>query len=118
VVGVATRGNNWSANCNSGFDLFINPNLASPVRFFFTFCGGCQFGLRLFLGPLVRLSGDERHHEAFSTPERMAEYREQTPLGRNGAPSEVAQVVLFLASDASSFVTGALVDINGGRFLR
>ena len=59
-----------------------------------------------------------RHHEAFSTPERMEEYRRQTPLGRNGTAEEVAQAVLFLAGDASAFLTGALLDVNGGRFLR
>jgi len=48
----------------------------------------------------------------------MEEYRRQTPLARNGTAEEVAAVALFLASDASSFLTGALVDINGGRFLR
>jgi 3-oxoacyl-[acyl-carrier protein] reductase len=54
----------------------------------------------------------------FSSAERMEQYRKETPLGHNGSPDEVAQVVLFLASDASSFLTGALLDINGGRFLR
>jgi 3-oxoacyl-[acyl-carrier protein] reductase len=58
------------------------------------------------------------HHEAFSTPERMEEYRRQTPLGRNGTAEEVAAAILFLASDAASFITGAILDINGGRFLR
>jgi 3-oxoacyl-[acyl-carrier protein] reductase len=58
------------------------------------------------------------HHDVFSTPERMEEYCRQTPLGRNGAAEEVAMAVLYLASDASSFTTGALMDINGGRFLR
>jgi 3-oxoacyl-[acyl-carrier protein] reductase len=48
----------------------------------------------------------------------MEEYRRQTPLGRNGTAEEVAQAVLFLAGDASSFLTGALLDVNGGRFLR
>jgi 3-oxoacyl-[acyl-carrier protein] reductase len=48
----------------------------------------------------------------------MQQYRQETPLGRNGSPEEVAEVVLFLASDAASFLTGALLDINGGRFLR
>jgi 3-oxoacyl-[acyl-carrier protein] reductase len=76
------------------------------------------------LAPEVRVNAimpgviETRHHEIFSTPERMEEYRQQTPLGRNGTAEEVAQVVLFLASDASSFLTGALLDVNGGRFLR
>jgi len=76
------------------------------------------------LAPQVRANAvmpgviETRHHEVFSTPERMDEYRRQTPLGRNGTAEEVAQAVLFLASDASGFLTGALVDVNGGRFLR
>ena len=58
------------------------------------------------------------HHEVFSTPERMEQYRQETPLGRNGLAEEVAATVLFLVSDAARFVNGALIDINGGRFLR
>jgi 3-oxoacyl-[acyl-carrier protein] reductase len=76
------------------------------------------------LAPVVRVNAimpgviETRHHEVFSTPERMADYRKQTPLARNGDADEVAQAILFLASDASSFTTGAIIDINGGRFLR
>jgi len=76
------------------------------------------------LAPQVRVNAimpgviETRHHEVFSTPERMEQYRKETPLGRNGTAEEVAQAVLFLASDASQFMTGALLDINGGRFLR
>ncbi len=76
------------------------------------------------LAPQVRANAimpgviETRHHEVFSTPERMEEYRRQTPLGRNGTADEVAGAVLFLASDAARFITGALIDINGGRFLR
>jgi 3-oxoacyl-[acyl-carrier protein] reductase len=58
------------------------------------------------------------HHEVFTTPEKMEDYRRQTPLARNSQPEEVAQAVLYLASDASSFMTGGLIDLNGGRFLR
>ena len=36
------------------------------------------------------------------------------PLGRQGQPSEVAEVALFLASDASSFMTGSIVTVDGG----
>jgi 3-oxoacyl-[acyl-carrier protein] reductase len=37
------------------------------------------------------------------------------PLGRAGEPSEVADVALFLASDLASYVTGAVVEVTGGR---
>ena len=37
-----------------------------------------------------------------------------TPMGRFGEPEEVASVVLFLTSDAASFVTGDVIHINGG----
>ncbi len=37
------------------------------------------------------------------------------PLGRPGRPEEVADVVLFLSSEGSSFMTGAFVDVTGGR---
>ena len=76
------------------------------------------------LAPEVRVNAimpgvvETRHHEIFSTPERMEDYRKQTPLGRNATPDEVASAVLYLASDAASFLTGALIDISGGRFLR
>ena len=76
------------------------------------------------LAPRVRANAimpgvvETRHHEVFSTPEKMADYRRQTPLGRNALAEEIAQAVLFLASDASSFMTGGVIDLNGGRFLR
>jgi NAD(P)-dependent dehydrogenase (short-subunit alcohol dehydrogenase family) len=37
-----------------------------------------------------------------------------TPLGRMGEPEDIAQAVLYLASDASSFVTGQILRPNGG----
>jgi 3-oxoacyl-[acyl-carrier protein] reductase len=76
------------------------------------------------LAPLVRVNSimpgvvETPHHEAFSTPEKMEDYRRQTPLGRNATAEEIARTVLYLASDASSFMTGAVLDLNGGRFLR
>ncbi|HRS06814.1 MAG TPA: glucose 1-dehydrogenase [Candidatus Ratteibacteria bacterium] len=76
------------------------------------------------LAPEVRVNAvmpgviETHHHEVFSTPERMEQYKKETPLGRNGTAEEVAGAVLYLVSDASSFTNGALIDINGGRFLR
>ncbi len=41
----------------------------------------------------------------------------ETPLGRAGEPRELASAVLFLASDLSSFITGAVLEVTGGRDL-
>jgi NAD(P)-dependent dehydrogenase (short-subunit alcohol dehydrogenase family) len=37
-----------------------------------------------------------------------------TPMGRYGTPEEIAEVLAFLVSDAASFMTGALVPVDGG----
>jgi len=47
-------------------------------------------------------------------PERLRIVLEQTLLGRLGRPEEIAYGVLFLASDAASFLTGHTLNINGG----
>jgi len=47
-------------------------------------------------------------------PERVAGTLALTPMGRMGAPDEVAAGVVFLASDESSFVTGVALPIDGG----
>ncbi|MCD6571217.1 MAG: SDR family oxidoreductase [Deltaproteobacteria bacterium] len=39
---------------------------------------------------------------------------EMVPLGRLGQPQDIAEVVVFLASQASNFITGNIIDVNGG----
>jgi acetoacetyl-CoA reductase/3-oxoacyl-[acyl-carrier protein] reductase len=49
-------------------------------------------------------------------PEKAQErVKSQIPVGRFGRPDDVARVVHFLASDHSSFITGAVWDVNGGQ---
>ncbi|WP_211390060.1 SDR family NAD(P)-dependent oxidoreductase [Agrobacterium tumefaciens] len=48
------------------------------------------------------------------TPERLRELSTAIPLGRPGRPSEVAGACMFLASDLSTYITGATIDVNGG----
>ena len=47
-------------------------------------------------------------------PGVIDEYVENTPLGRYADPDEIAEVALFLASDASGFMNGSLVSVDGG----
>ncbi|MFB6257027.1 MAG: beta-ketoacyl-ACP reductase [Haloplanus sp.] len=51
-------------------------------------------------------------------PEAIKEtIRGDTPLGRLGTVGEIAEVVAFLAGDGSSFITGEVIDVNGGKDL-
>lgn len=51
------------------------------------------------------------------TPEMKAEIVKGIPLGRLGEAEDVARIYLFLASDLSAYVTGAVIDVNGGMLI-
>ncbi len=71
------------------------------------------------VAPTVTLTGERVQGlwEAKSEEEKR-KVLSAIPLGRLGTPEEVASVVVFLASDESSYVTGITIDVNGGRYLR
>lgn len=60
---------------------------------------------------------DTPYHERFSTPEAMKAYVGGIPLGRVGTPAEVASVIVFLVSDAASYLSGETIEINGGMLM-
>jgi 3-oxoacyl-[acyl-carrier protein] reductase len=51
-------------------------------------------------------------------PGALQEYIENTPLGRVGSPQDVADAVLFLCSAKASWLTGEVLDLNGGAHLK
>ncbi len=51
------------------------------------------------------------------TPQMKADIIKGIPLGRLGEASDVANIYLFLASDLSAYVTGAVIDVNGGMLI-
>ncbi len=55
-------------------------------------------------------------HDTFTKPEVRQKVASGTPLKREGNAAEVADLVVYLASDKSSFITGASIEINGGTY--
>jgi NAD(P)-dependent dehydrogenase (short-subunit alcohol dehydrogenase family) len=49
------------------------------------------------------------------TAERKAAFLANVPLKRAGTPEEIADAIVFVASDKASFITGELIRINGGK---
>lgn len=79
-------------------------------------------GLARELGPEgVRVNAvrpgliDTEIHAESGAPDRAFRLGRHTPLGRAGTAEEVAQAILWLLSPESSYVTGALLDVGGGR---
>jgi len=54
----------------------------------------------------------------FASPEVSADYRVCTPLPRPGEVEDIANLAMFLLSDAASYVTGQVINVDGGLMLR
>ena len=57
-------------------------------------------------GMLTRFTG---------TPENKASLMADVPMGRLGHPEELANAIVFLASDAASFINGHILNVDGGK---
>jgi NAD(P)-dependent dehydrogenase (short-subunit alcohol dehydrogenase family) len=54
-------------------------------------------------------------HAAGGMPDRLERLGPTTPMGRPGKPEEVAEAILFLLSDAASYINGTVLRVSGGR---
>jgi NAD(P)-dependent dehydrogenase (short-subunit alcohol dehydrogenase family) len=54
-------------------------------------------------------------HAAGGMPDRLERLAPMLPMGRPGTPGEVAEAILFLLSDAASYINGAVLRVSGGR---
>lgn len=77
-------------------------------------------GMAKELGPDIRVNAicpgmiDTDFHNVFTKPEVRTHVANASPVKREGVPDDIANLVYFLASDQSAFITGANFDINGG----
>lgn len=62
--------------------------------------------------PMLRTGFAKR---GFDPDSAVAELGKSVPLGRIAEPEDIADVILFLVSDAASYVVGALIEVNGGK---
>ena len=58
-----------------------------------------------------------RFHDVFNTPQGRAAGVERTPLRREGQPEDEAHASLYLSSPGASFITGEVIEVNGGMAL-
>lgn len=54
-------------------------------------------------------------HASGGLPHRVRDLQHQVPMGRGGSAQEVAELIVWLLSDAASYTTMSLIDISGGR---
>ena len=77
-------------------------------------------GMAKELGPDIRVNAicpgmvDTDFHNVFTKPEVRTHVANASPVKREGVPDDIANLVYFLASEQSAFITGANYDINGG----
>jgi len=70
------------------------------------------------IAPGTVLSGERiKHYWENKTEEDKKKFFDMNPMGRLGIPKDISRAVLFLSNEEASFITGAVIDINGGMWV-
>ncbi|MBW7462168.1 SDR family oxidoreductase, partial [Paenibacillus sepulcri] len=56
-------------------------------------------------------------HDRFTPPEIRSKTLATIPMGREGTPRESVGAALFLASDVANYITGEIIEVNGGQLM-
>lgn len=56
-------------------------------------------------------------HDRFTPPEMRSRTVTTIPMGREGSPEETVGAALFLASDYADYITGEIIEVNGGQLM-
>jgi len=114
VVNIGSVAGHHGGGIGAGFYAGAKAAVATETIAMATEFAPCGIRVNSVLPGLI----ETRFHQRYSSAERRKKTAEQTPLGRNGAPEDVAKAILFLASDAASFITGEYIAVNGGLYMR
>lgn len=87
---------------------FIGTDLTHTLAFYF-YLGPSRITVNA-VGPGLTMTGMSKDW----SQDLIATISKRTPLGRLAEPEDIARVAIFLASDAADFITGEVVEVNGG----
>jgi len=73
-----------------------------------------RFGIRVNVVVPGMVDVEHNRKGIYNTPERLAQNLKAMPLGRFGLPADIAGAVLYMVSPVASWVTGAILAVDGG----
>jgi 3-oxoacyl-[acyl-carrier protein] reductase len=108
IVNVASTGGKFGDRFSSHYGL-VRSQLETFTKSIAKECGEMRIRCNSVWPAMIAASSLSPREEGYRSVQPS-----ETALKRAGRPDEVAQLILFLASDSSSFLTGTSIDIDGG----